>query len=549
MKQFPLFAAFCLLLSIPGAAHAQASGAATPDLVVHLTRAQATRFQDALDALAAQAHVAIVAEGAPLHPALTGKDVPDLPANTPLSTAVTKIAAAYDYSAERQGGVFVLKKRYTDPEDLPDVTLDECRQSLDDVLRVLDAFNPHLFISIREPLSDRLAMDFVKTLTPEQERAMQAKNLHYTDLTPGQQALIVRTILYETVQMQADGFQGLQDIFAQAPKSVIRTQAQGRKGVFLEYTQTERRDPLYPNFQRLAWASLTFEAPLADGEAPPPARPVAQSPPARGATLGEVVDGLNAALGRKAQEAPMAVEAALRAKPVTAAGLGNAAPLDALRALAAVYGLRIGASDRGGPLLERASSSAPRALPDLPQALRAALPAPLLRAMHDGQPVPPHSLPMPKLAPDAPPAQWEAAFQKYAQDDKENEARKKQYRMRPAYIKAEAGHRLVAALRPALLRAGADPRLPVSSLDEGTRDLLGLYLMVGVMDILNDGFLKPGQEWMTADYNQMVIRGKPYVDPNWPGGRPDHSLFMKIPHPLPDGGNTDYSLGGIGYGD
>lgn len=50
---------------------------------VRLTREQTAVFQDALQTLAQQGHVTVVAEGAPLHPTLPAKDIPDLSQDPP----------------------------------------------------------------------------------------------------------------------------------------------------------------------------------------------------------------------------------------------------------------------------------------------------------------------------------------------------------------------------------------------------------------------------------------------------------------------------------
>ena len=82
--------------------------AAPQKSLVHLSLAQSASFSDALDALAAQGHVAIVAEGAPLVPRLPKKDTQDLTAPRPLPEAVTKVAASFDYDAQKQDKVYIL---------------------------------------------------------------------------------------------------------------------------------------------------------------------------------------------------------------------------------------------------------------------------------------------------------------------------------------------------------------------------------------------------------------------------------------------------------
>ena len=175
------------------------------DSSVHLTLAQARTFKDALRTLSEQASVAFVAEGWPLHPTLTeGQARPWANATVPLSKAVQRLAEAYDYTAQRQGKVFLLTKRYTDPADLPGVTLAECRASVEDLREVTRPFNPQVPPE-KYGVTDPLVGDLVASLTPQQIRTMgetaPGKRLAVSTLTPQQQAQVWRFLLYFYVQL------------------------------------------------------------------------------------------------------------------------------------------------------------------------------------------------------------------------------------------------------------------------------------------------------------------------------------------------------------
>lgn len=546
-----LWAALGLAFSQLNAAPAQEQTAALGEArgpVVHLTKTQAANVQDALTALSEQGHFAIVAEGVPLHPTLPKDKAPDIADGVPLERAIAKVADAYDYNVERRDHVLMLKKRYTDHEDLPSVTLDECRQSLDNVLRVLDPFNPHLLLN--GPIDVGLVQDFTNTLTPQQEQAMQAKTLHYGDLSPDQQALIMRTVLYETVQFPARDVRRVQDVFAKLPTGSVGpipyqpNGVYGRNGLQLNYLRPIEYGPQTGQLGP-TWCALTG-ADVPGNRDAPTLSPRSKSDPFAplGTTLEAVVAGLNARADRKPTEAPCDVEAPLRAKPVTVAGLGLATPIEVLRALASVYGLRIGVADKGGPLLERASARVPAEVAGLPEAIRRALPEPLLRALHDGDATPPAFVPPPTLPPGATLAEKTATFQKWRQELDSLSASRRQIKMRLINMQAEAARRLQEVVQPKLRQAKPGAGVPVSSLDATTRDDIGLLLMIGAGANLQDEFLKPGQEWMTADYNQMLVWGKPYVDTHWPGGRPTHSLHLEIPHPET---HSIYTVGGVGW--
>ncbi|MCW3052487.1 MAG: hypothetical protein JWN14_1657 [Chthonomonadales bacterium] len=102
-------------------------------------------FFDALEALSRRYGVAFVAEGRPFPqvqsdsaPPLTTDVIPQANVEvnshpkviSPEEREVQKVAARFDYTAVHQGQVYLLIKRYTNPDDTPDVTPDECRNGL-----------------------------------------------------------------------------------------------------------------------------------------------------------------------------------------------------------------------------------------------------------------------------------------------------------------------------------------------------------------------------------------------------------------------------------
>ncbi len=186
--------------SLPLFAHEPKSvcTSAVEEPTVRITQTQARVFQDTLAAMATQARVAFVAEGAPLRPALPDQAAPTLSQSAPLSVAVEKavekLAAAYDYDAERRGNLFVLKKRYSDPHDLPGVTLQECASALADAERLMSPYNPRVS---RDSL---VARGVIKSLTPQQLQAMHDGSPSVASLSPGQQAQVLRFALYLYVQ-------------------------------------------------------------------------------------------------------------------------------------------------------------------------------------------------------------------------------------------------------------------------------------------------------------------------------------------------------------
>jgi len=99
-------------------------------------------FYTTLETLSKQYNVAFVAEGTPFptpkdgpRPLLKEGYIPEsetVPSerHSVIDDIVKQVAAGFDYYSVPQGKVYLLMKRYSNPEDLPDVTPDECRNGL-----------------------------------------------------------------------------------------------------------------------------------------------------------------------------------------------------------------------------------------------------------------------------------------------------------------------------------------------------------------------------------------------------------------------------------
>ena len=198
--------AFSFASAVPGSAQAQS---AAPDPRVQITPAQAATFSAAFTALAQQAHVALVAEDQPLHPALTPQEAAGLelnPNGEPLSALLSRLAAAYDYDVQPSGvtspsgTVFLLRKRYTDPADLPSVTVQECALALEETSRYAENFNPHLVLGF--PDRSPAVRDLIYSLTPAQIAAMGDihRGVPVTSLPFAQQQEVEQFLLHLYVQ-------------------------------------------------------------------------------------------------------------------------------------------------------------------------------------------------------------------------------------------------------------------------------------------------------------------------------------------------------------
>jgi len=466
----------------PATAVQPAAAAPVPNPAVALTKEQSSRFQDALTSLAAQAHIAIAAEGAPLHPRLVGAAIPNITTPRPVGQALTTLGAAYDYDVQRcEGGVFILTKRYSNPRDLPCVTLPECQASLQDVSQILDKFSPHF----RQPVytlehDDQrdTVISLFNSLSPAQLAAAQANTLRYGDLLPDQQTLIWNFIMYGFIQIPLDRTQTQINDLTQAPHIMLTARNEDKQaGVYREV-------PGYngaPKFL-MPLPGQTSGYPIdAAGKRimePPPewlaVAPVVLVGAAKPLTLAEAVASLPPIHKQQA-----VVDKPVQAKPVTVAGLTNADPMKVLEAFKTLYGLRIGASDKSAPMLMRQAPMIPDKISAIAAAIWQALPASYTRALDADA--------RPKAAP-IPASPWMPPPNIYALQMEE------QARLREAVEENqhEAIRRLRIAMQSQIRLRGPDARIPVSSLSEADRSALAVAMMSDPMLTLRDAYSGTG---------------------------------------------------------
>jgi len=467
-----------LTLQSTGASFAAAPepvpSAAQQKPLVHLSLAQSASFSEALDALAAQGHVAIVAEGAPLVSRLSKKDTQDLTAPLPLSPAVTKIAASFDYDVQEQDNVFVLTKRYTDPKEMPCVTLEECDQAFKDMLTLLEPFNPNFDEASDDHSVHTTFIKFFNSLSPRQLQEARTKTLHYGELNSDQQKMIESVFLSGFVQFPSYKLRETVDILDYAPKSVLTGQDKGYNALFIELPMSYDR-------------SLRYYHPLEGGVTPlkeaqptlilPKQAETGSSPVPAPMTLEAVVVLL------PHTGPPAVVDACLKDKPVSAAGLSNVSAMDVLRALKVLYNLRIGASDAGGNKLMRQLPPPTDSLRDLGPNVWSLLPVSFLRAMHSEE-APPAQVPSAGVSKTETPAE---ALQRAREANQHFQRQMQSRRLLPA-LWGESVHQVLVGVQPQLRSGGLGIRIPVKTLDRATRSALAAALTVSTLEVLQSGF-------------------------------------------------------------
>lgn len=348
------------------------------DVTVSLTGEQSSAFLSAIEAVADQGKVCIIAEGVPLLSKHNADEAPLLSGRLEVHEALAAIAKRYDYALlESAKGLFLLQKRYTNPLDFPCVTLEEWVDALGDLARLSRPFLPD------PPLSDSRAFvkRFAAGLTAEQMQSLKDGNLPVASLSPALKSDIYRmtidTVVAERYNRYANALAEL-EIARQ-----IDLGFQNLDGLpTLNYGFTGGAES-GAAYRRLFQGGIAFKS-QDDGS---------------DIDLDKLTKGKNdlstwkpelsvgVILRRLQKRAPAGeewlVDAALKGKIVAVAGEGNAAPEAVFRALTLVYGLRIvteaGEKDGRRLRITRFRVAAPNGLAALPQSRVAALPDPIRR--------------------------------------------------------------------------------------------------------------------------------------------------------------------------
>lgn len=480
---------FLLLAGVAAAGEQQrkSSAAATSGPEVRLSSAQAASLEKALNTLAAQGKVAFVAEGSPLRATLPPDEAAELAASSgeaaPLAAIVEKLALAYDYDATLRSNVFVFKKRYTDPHDLPGLTLEECQLSLQDVVRVLNGFSPPVKTGSNGSTGE-VAWGVIASLSAQQIDAMKGQPLSVNSLSAQQQVHLRRLNSYMYAGRAGEEAKNVLAGLKSSPTATLREENQSGRTLFgYESSNVYNQRVFRPLGNPNGGVVFTDAGPVTDNSAPDALTLRKQATAPNATTLGAVADALNARPGSVAR---YAVEKALAAKPIVVVGEANAAPSQVFAALAQAYGLRVRTGEDKTQTLTRRAVRVPRDFRDLPTEVRRALPEPLLRALHDGE--------LAELVrrerqrqehedPTAVPPS-DAERRKTSQD---------RYRLGKigAALSDEAARRLRLHVEPLLDEEGSKTGVPVAELAEPERAEFALALLEPFLDRVTLGHLEP----------------------------------------------------------
>ena len=563
----------CLLWLFSIAARAaDASGAAPGEDDAGV---QTGSFGAAIAELAARGHIAIVAEGIPLRASLPEAIVAaSSGSNRSVDEEVRALGAAFDYDCQRDGLVFALSKRYTEPTDLPSMTIGEWIWVLREVKRLTDPFNPRTGSTV-EHLGERdpIVGDLAASFTAGQIAALSGNGVSLRSMAPAQIALVRRFALNFYVEARVRPVDAVLDWLGKASADVVfrYEDAPAAKRVFGYddhsgpangqcFSSLSGPDAGSDNF----WERNIFNAPNPTPDPTDPGDSALDSPYPVDFTLGGLAERLTAAgKGRVNIE----VDSSLRTKALTVAGSENAAPQAVMAAAAGVYGLNLSASMAGGKRVIRcgfpADPPAPPYAAGLHDALAQVIPRPLVRAFRVEEVI--HTLlPLSRLPyrsyglgppPDPTPVTarptWEdeaPSELRLAIQDRVNATRidelipqgdsvvRQSYAV-PHALKILAIRRFRALVEPRV-KASPGEHLPFSSLNEQERDAFATVIASECFS----GFksLCFSAPWYISNFNRVTLTGELTTDSD---GSQTIGLFFTYPRP---DGRMDIRGDGIG---
>lgn len=346
-------------------------------------------FRNRLDALSKRYRVGFVIEGEPHVVTLSRiKEFQDRPQEG-CEDAVQRLAGIFDYSARRRGTLYLLRKKYTYPQEMPNVAPGECRQAAAAIRSLL------------QPLSNlktepgwngvneaRDAMQGIRGgMTSEQvDRLNQGGVVRFADFTPAQRQSAQRLLMHTYVismTLQA----GIVEAELNDKRQVRFTRdSRGNFGY-----SAERGEPA-PSFRLIARPRVSVGSASGTTVHESGMRlPVLTEPPIS-QPIQEVVARLNARRRSTTNGGTLVVDHELAQKPITLIGdeAAAASPAKVAAAIAEVYGLRV----RNVTTRLNGASQAPQSriitrvpvrmenLQDSMAAVRRCLPLPLITALH-----------------------------------------------------------------------------------------------------------------------------------------------------------------------
>ena len=311
---------------------------------------------------------------------------------------VQQVAARFDYFAVHQGSVYLLMKRYTDPDDMPDVTPEECRNGLKMAAKAFPGgvFASSFADSPEEALKKVLVPRSFASPTPEQWARLTTVGITLSNLNPFAQHTVwiaAYKFYYQTFQDRIAG--AIIEMEERPPlnpsfhwKTIEKSRVFGYDTLRIDFIPMSDTDRVVvaPYNAPLPRASFSVRdditVPATDITDPAALSEQTKrflddkGEESHAVSLAQAIADLNK---RAANSGVYGVDAMYAAKHVTLVGLDKLSPETAMKSLAGVYGLRVGHRD-GTVTLTAPRPFQSQSFNEVKRALISVIPAPIYRA-------------------------------------------------------------------------------------------------------------------------------------------------------------------------
>lgn len=316
------------------------------------------------------------------------------------------MADYFDYEVKHQSNVYLLTKRYSNAEDIPDVTSEECRKGLKDLCKILASFNPHVppGTFAGEPMAN-----IARLLNADQLNALATTGLPVATLTGQQHAEAWKLALKFYVQSQADHIEEASTYLEERKpadpvfqwQTISNIHAFGydtrcvrlNKIIFIPVSDANQIVVTPNGMTGHLTGYTTHKSPDGSHETrvpdPDPTDPSFLAETTRkwldesektsaAISIAQEIKALN----RESQQAEQyKVDPIYAPKKVTLVGVEKLSPEIRMRSLAAVYGLRVVKQETGASILMGPLQIEPKQLSDVGRSLASVLPAPIYHAI------------------------------------------------------------------------------------------------------------------------------------------------------------------------
>jgi hypothetical protein len=166
----------------------------------------------------------------------------------PLSEKIKRIADSLDYKATRTSGGYVFIKRYSHPDDLPNLTASEIKTIIKNISSTCQKFG------LENKIIDRMTPDmyaiviFYKGLSLTQKDAFLSTGINFQNLPQEQQSLIERLLLNNYFSLMLAGCFQARVIISETETSQIYIQGKQAVSSFYRVKNIATR-PLFPPYQ------------------------------------------------------------------------------------------------------------------------------------------------------------------------------------------------------------------------------------------------------------------------------------------------------------